>query len=306
LPLNLKYDSDIFLASQKTNHPFRLGYQKIDNKIICDHCIDYTNNYNPTLLKTELDWSISKEKNLPYDAIVSFSGGKDSLVALYLATQVYGLKVLVYFYQNDFIPEEVVERVKHYSEYFNSDLHIHKKSIKYFFDEEYQLNSKNEKLVPKTGVDICQVCSKEMNFKLWELTEKYQTQKVIYGINVYTQLKPSVSGISKYSYKDKNLYAIALPFLSGITYQSSKKILKILKYKKLRSLKGYTSNCLIPGLTQYILEKNGQARPDIAYISKELRSGYFQKGEFLKIQTKKISKTWFDSAMKQIPIGAPV
>lgn len=57
-----------------------------------------------------VEWA--KKRSRGYDALVPLSGGKDSTYALYLATEVYGLSVLTYTFDNGFLSETAVANIE--------------------------------------------------------------------------------------------------------------------------------------------------------------------------------------------------
>ena len=85
---------------------------------VCNHCLNYQKEYK--------DWESgeaerkkyferilksAKKRSTTYDALVPLSGGKDSTYILYLATKVFGLRVLSYTFDNGFQSDIAKENI---------------------------------------------------------------------------------------------------------------------------------------------------------------------------------------------------
>lgn len=71
----------------------------------CNHCTTYRPFVPfPEKLLIQRFHAVRKRCH-PYDALVPLSGGKDSTYVLYLATKVYGLRVLAYTFNNGFLTD---------------------------------------------------------------------------------------------------------------------------------------------------------------------------------------------------------
>lgn len=92
--------------------PTSLPSVKLDEEGVCAHCRAYD------LLAAELErtkeerkeqlhliFHKAKEANRPYDCVVPLSGGKDSTYALYVCSQVYGLRCLCATLDNGYLTE---------------------------------------------------------------------------------------------------------------------------------------------------------------------------------------------------------
>ena len=78
---------------------------------ICNMCQAYKKNFDQSYIEDELKQFLVKkrEPGAQYDAVVAYSGGKDSTVSLSIAVQDYGLNVIAVLVDNGFIPQEVIE-----------------------------------------------------------------------------------------------------------------------------------------------------------------------------------------------------
>jgi len=71
----------------------------------------YKQSFKPEILTKELETFVNtpREKGTSLDAVVAFSGGKDSTVSLYLARKKFNLDVVAVLVDNGFIPEAVIK-----------------------------------------------------------------------------------------------------------------------------------------------------------------------------------------------------
>lgn len=89
---------------------------------LCTYCQDYK---HPTYYgKNELEDVIAKgrNKNNKYDCIVPASGGRDSTYLLYLAKNIYNLKVLAVNYDNEFATDQAIVNLKRACKILDIDL----------------------------------------------------------------------------------------------------------------------------------------------------------------------------------------
>lgn len=78
---------------------------------LCNMCMTYKQSFKPEILTKELETFVNtpREKGTSLDAVVAFSGGKDSTVSLYLARKKFNLDVVAVLVDNGFIPEAVIK-----------------------------------------------------------------------------------------------------------------------------------------------------------------------------------------------------
>jgi hypothetical protein len=83
-----------------------------DEEGVCNHCLNHR-DLVPMAHSTLLDqFERAKKRSRGYDALVPLSGGKDSTYVLYLATKVYGLRVLAYTFDNGFLSETALRNIE--------------------------------------------------------------------------------------------------------------------------------------------------------------------------------------------------
>jgi hypothetical protein len=84
---------------------------------ICNYCITYKEReyLGGEALKEKIKASLEtkSDRNDNYDCVLALSGGRDSTYLLYYLVKVLNLRVLAYFIDNGFIPEQTKQNVKY-------------------------------------------------------------------------------------------------------------------------------------------------------------------------------------------------
>lgn len=260
---------------------------------ICQYCQIYKNNYDKEFLDYELAYFINNKgsDDDSYHSIVALSGGKDSLTALYLAKVVLKLNVIAMTYDNGFIPEEVIEQSRRICNELDIPYIVCQQEMYNEFKSEYKPDNEGV-WEARTGIDFCSLCSKNIWKYLKELCLEYKIDKVILGNKIYSSLEPKVSSIKKFPIYDnqvlKKISCINLLFALKISKTEQKEILKKLSWVS-PNLKGYTSNCLVPGFTEYARSNKIKTDSDAGYIEMELRSNMYSLEEAKELMKKEYS-----------------
>jgi N-acetyl sugar amidotransferase len=96
-----------------------------DEKGVCSNCQKHNKRQllNTFAKKTELDkiFKEAKDRHLAYDALVPWSGGKDSTFVIYQLAKIYGLKVLAINYHNGFQSETAAKNISNIAENLGVD-----------------------------------------------------------------------------------------------------------------------------------------------------------------------------------------
>ncbi|MBR3045586.1 MAG: phosphoadenosine phosphosulfate reductase family protein [Oscillospiraceae bacterium] len=112
------------------------GHVELDENGVCNLC----RAFRQTEMQQETFESFSPEKKLAilqkkvdryknkgeYDCAVAVSGGKDSIMTLYIAVKVLGLKPLAIFIDNGFALEEMYQNVRNATDILGADLIVYK------------------------------------------------------------------------------------------------------------------------------------------------------------------------------------
>lgn len=92
-----------------------ISFSRVGGRILCEECQRLQHKEpDRAAIKKETLQIIDSIRNSGefYDAIFAYSGGKDSTTALYSAVKEYGLKVLVFNYDNGFKGDPVKENIQ--------------------------------------------------------------------------------------------------------------------------------------------------------------------------------------------------
>ncbi|RLF92287.1 hypothetical protein DRN82_00065 [Thermococci archaeon] len=207
----------------------------IDGKPICKECKAYLEHPpNKEKIRRELEEIM---KNVDR-AIVAYSGGKDSTVALYLAKEHYKISELkAVMVDHGFIAKEAIENARRVAEYLGVPFEVIKR--------DYSDTFRDALLKAKSP---CRKCSKRTMETLRKYALKNGYKYIITGHEI---------PFGHHPYMLMSGGVIQVRLLSLMTEEERLKILKNLPFK-LPELPGYTSNCLIlgPALERF-WEKHG-------------------------------------------------
>ncbi len=209
----------------------------VNGKPICRECQVY--------LKHPLDREkIRKElEELMKDvdrAIVAYSGGKDSVVALYLAKKVYKVPELeAVMIDHGLMAEEAVENAKRIAEYLEVPFRV----LRYDYSDIFR----NALLKAQSP---CRACSKRTMEKLRKYALRHGYKYIITGHEL---------PFGHHPYRLMSGGIVQIRLLSMMTERERFEILKKLPFE-FPELPGYTTNCLVlgPALELY-WEKHGHS-----------------------------------------------
>lgn len=107
----------------------------------------------------------AKSKNAPYDALLAFSGGKDSTFALWLLRKRFGLRVLAITVDNGFLSEGAIKNCRQVCDALEVD-HQFFRPAKTFMDRMYATSltgSMHPKAAIKRASAVCNSCISLIN-----------------------------------------------------------------------------------------------------------------------------------------------
>lgn len=142
-----------------------------DSEGVCSMCSNFKDQkqYIPSIesLRSRLDIIMkeSEAKGLKYDALVAYSGGKDSTYLIYVLTQIYRLKVLALTFDNGFMSEYSFVNMRNVMNKLNADHMIicpDASIMKKIFIESTCENIYPQHLI-KFGSGICISCIRMVN-----------------------------------------------------------------------------------------------------------------------------------------------
>ena len=114
-----------------------------------------------------------RSKNSPYDCAVAVSGGKDSIMTLYIAKKILGLNPLAIFIDNGFALDQMYENIKNATDILEIDAVLRKThSMKRLF-----------RLLLTSGKNIyyCRVCHAFLDLLVNQVCSQYNIRLVLGG-----------------------------------------------------------------------------------------------------------------------------
>jgi len=239
---------------------------------LCNMCMTYKQNFKPEILTSELETFMNtpRENGARLDAVVAFSGGKDSTVSLYLAREKYKLNVVAVLVNNDFIPKAVIENGRNFCRKIGVDLvvlHIDfVPHVKKMMDKRF-----------RNGYP-CYLCTRMFHEEIQKYCAKNRINRVILGRNWWRWLEPEVRSVRwvKDAESGLDIQFLSLPFALQLTENSVRTILKEIGWSPVE-IHGNSTNCLIPGLVEYTLYKRLGYHPELNLLSREVITGYLDK-----------------------------
>ncbi len=174
-----------------------------DRDGICNYCHQQSTEpeLDRVLLRNRIDeYFQSIRGKYHYDAIVCYSGGKDSTYTLNLAVKRYGLKVLAFTFDNGFLSSNATSNIDRVVEELGVDL-IRFKANKKVFNEMIKLSAVAD-VYPKRSLtrvsSVCQTCINLINLKALEFAVRFKVPAIIAGFTLGQIPKSSVMYEFKY------------------------------------------------------------------------------------------------------------
>lgn len=241
---------------------------------LCNMCMTYRRNFRPEILASELECFLNtpREAGAELDAVVAFSGGKDSSISLYLARKRFHLKVEAVLVDNGFIPKPVIDNGRRFCHSLGVELVVlpidFAADVKRMMDEEF-----------RNGYP-CYKCTEMFHRRILDYCAEKRINRVVLGRNWWRWLEPEVRAVRRM--KDASgrmeIQFLSLPFALQLTESWVKQTLSELGWKPVK-IHGNSTNCLIPGLVEHTLYRRLGYHPELNLISREVISGYLTKEE---------------------------
>lgn len=182
------------------------GHIELDSDGICNLCKKHKSvqttsesfdNFSAEKKLAILQKKVDKYKGKgKYDCAVSVSGGKDSIMTLYVAVKILHLKPLAIFIDNGFALDEMYENVKNATDILGVDLIIYKTSdlLKLF-----------KKLIQsKKNIYYCRVCHAILDNAVLSICNKYGIKLILGGYTKGQQYIQNNELFWIYDESDKN------------------------------------------------------------------------------------------------------
>lgn len=244
---------------------------------LCNMCMTYKKNFKMEILNSELETFLNtpREEGSHIDAVVAFSGGKDSAAALYLARKKFGLNVVAVLVANGFIPEPVIKNGRDFCEKLGVELVVLNIELAPYVKDMMDNNFKN-------GYP-CYKCGTMFHKEIQDYCVENHINRIILGRNWWRWLEPEVRSVRwvKDEESGMNLQFFSLPFALQVTETSVLKMLDEIGWSPVK-IHGNSTNCLIPGLVEYQVYKRLGYHPELNLLSREVIAGFIDKEEARK------------------------
>lgn len=239
---------------------------------ICNMCRAYRKNFKLENLQRELVEFLAKPR-LPgckYDALVAYSGGKDSTLSLSIAVQDLGMKVVAALVDPGFIPDPVKQQAQRICDRLGVPLRI----------EHYDLAPKLKEMLEAnfTNGYPCYYCTGRFHEILLQVCVQEKINRVVLGRNWWRTLDPVCSGIRKMQPAGATweIDLISLPFVMQIKEKQIRSYLERVGWQPTR-VHGNSTNCLVPGLVEKIVFDRIGYHPELNLLSREVITGFISK-----------------------------
>ncbi|MCP6758876.1 MAG: 7-cyano-7-deazaguanine synthase [Fischerella sp. CENA71] len=241
---------------------------------VCNMCMTYKNNFKQEVLNSELQTFLHtpREDGAKVDAVVGFSGGKDSAVSLITARQQFGLDVTAVLVQNGFIPEQVVENGRKLCDKLGVELVVLNIDLAPYVKEMMDNNFKN-------GYP-CYKCGDMFYKEIQDYCVEHRINRIIMGRNWWHWIEPEVRS-TKWITDEKTgikLQIFSLPFVLQLTEKDVYRILDEIGWSTVK-IHGNSTNCVLPGLVEYQVNKRLGYHPELQLLSREVITGFLDKEE---------------------------
>lgn len=241
---------------------------------LCNMCMTYKKNFKQEILNSELETFLNtpREEGCDLDAVVAFSGGKDSAAALYIAREKFGLEVVAVLVQNGFIPGQVIENGRKLCDRLGVELVVLDIELAPFVKDMMDKNFKN-------GYP-CYKCGEMFHKEIQDYCARNRINRVILGRNWWRWLEPEVRSVRwvKDEASGLNMQFFSLPFALQLTEHSVLKMLADINWSPAK-IHGNSTNCLMPGLVEYQIYKRLGYHPELNLLSREVIAGFLDKEE---------------------------
>jgi predicted PP-loop superfamily ATPase len=211
------------------------------------------------------------ERRGPYDAIVAFSGGKDSAGTLaYLSG--HGLRLRAVLFDNGYIPDAVLRQSERVAASCGVDFEVVKADLTEAFREAFR----NRSFSPAP----CAICMRSVWKAMDAVAGRYGTQLICSGHRYPPGLKAlAMRHLTR---------LLAVPVAAGLDSSALEQLRERINYTEL-GIPGQSSNCLIPQAVEAAFGEWFGFNPAIFELSKEVRCGLVSRAEALAALARKES-----------------
>ncbi|MBP1911858.1 Dph6-related ATP pyrophosphatase [Thermococcus stetteri] len=256
----------------------------IDGKPICRECQVYLRHpLDREKIRRELD-ELMRDVD---KAIVAYSGGKDSVVALYLAKEVYRVPELeAVMVDHGLMAEEAIENARRMAE----ALGVPFKILRYDYSDIFR-----EALLKAQSP--CRACSRRTMEKLRKYALKKGYRYIITGHELPFGHRP---------YRIMSGGVVQIRLLSLMTERERFEILKKLPFE-FPELPGYTTNCLVLGPALELYYKKHGHSFEHRRIAALVRYGLMERERAEKLtEPPKVSRKQWEIVLKKLNLEGKI
>jgi PP-loop superfamily ATP-utilizing enzyme len=235
-------------------------------------CRTYRANFSAEILASEVETfrTTPREPGSDFDAVVAFSGGKDSAASLLLACRQLNLRVVPVLVQNGFIPEAVVENGREFCRRLGTELVV--RDIEFASELQEMMDSGFRNAYP------CYRCGDLFHAEIRAHCVEHRINRVILGRNWWRWIEPEVRSV-RWVQDEASGMAIqfmSLPFALQLTEERVAEMLSSEGWSPVR-MHGNSTNCLIPGLVEHSLLQRLGYHPELNLLAREVIAGHMTK-----------------------------
>jgi predicted PP-loop superfamily ATPase len=239
---------------------------------LCNMCRTYRQNFKLEVLAAEVEAFLRtpREHGSEVDAVVAFSGGKDSAVSLLLARRRFDLNVIPVMVQNGFIPEAVVENGRRFCRRMGTELVVldieFTSYVRQMMDDGF-----------RNGYP-CYKCGELFHAEIQRFCAQHRINRVILGRNWWRWIEPEDRSVRwvQDAASGLNMQFMSLPFALQLTEEEVQELLAVEGWTPIR-IHGNSTNCLIPGLVEHTLFQRLGYHPELNLLSREVIAGHMTK-----------------------------
>lgn len=294
---------------------------KFNKDGVCQYCVNFAGRNNLEEKKQKYRRKFEKliktyKGKGPYDALVSYSGGKDSTYVLYLLKERYNLNILGVTFDNGFLPEQTHKNIRNIAESLGID-HVFFKPrfdvLKKIFIESSKKNIFSPKTITRAST-ICTACIAIIKFSSLRMAIEKNIPFVVFGWspgqipitssimkNNPQLLKPMQKALfdplydlvgkeiepyflDERLFTDSSFFPYNVDPLGFLDYNEKELFKRVnqLGWKQPEELDAHSTNCLLNSFANIVHKKKYHFHPYVFELAKLVREDYLERSEAIE------------------------
>lgn len=294
---------------------------KFNQQGVCYFCLNYKGKENVEEKKQEYRRKFEElvkihRRQGPYDALMCYSGGKDSTYVISLLKEAYNLNILAVTFDNGFLPEQTFTNIRNTSERLGFD-HVFFKPRFNMLKKIFAAGSKENIFPPKTltrASTICTSCIAIIKFSSLRMALEKNIPFVVFGwspgqipVNssvmksnpqlIKSMQKPLFAPLYELVGDEIKPYFLEERHFSGfyffpyhisplgfLDYKEEEVLEKIgqLGWKLPEEVDAHSTNCLLNSFANTVHKRQYQFHPYVFELAKLVREGYLERSAALE------------------------